>query len=127
MALIGCAAAVSFWTWIGWDLQATTKPTGGQSGPLEPWQVQGCVITLLVIGVVSGLARRGEELIVAMTAAVPTSWTVWSVASVGGTGGGLVGVGAMMVFVGTFLVTCVVALLTDWRLARSMLQTLTRS
>ncbi|MEU6240753.1 hypothetical protein [Streptomyces sp. NPDC047024] len=42
------ALAVGLWAaWLGWDQHRDVHPDGSSTGPYEPWQVIGLVLTLL--------------------------------------------------------------------------------
>ena len=100
LGAIGTAAATvaAWWAWLGWDTEYETDPvTLHESGPYEPWQVIGCVLTLAVIAVVSGLLLAQWLAALAMTIAFTAAWSVGAVAS---DESGLGVVGAIGVFVG---------------------------
>ncbi|MEU4151168.1 hypothetical protein [Streptomyces sp. NPDC026659] len=43
------ALAIALWAaWLGWDQHRDVHPDGSSTGPYEPWQVIGLVVTLLV-------------------------------------------------------------------------------
>ncbi|GGW17902.1 hypothetical protein GCM10018980_31020 [Streptomyces capoamus] len=47
--LVPALAALAAWAgWLGWDQQRDVHPDGSTSGPYEPWQVVGLVLTLLL-------------------------------------------------------------------------------
>jgi hypothetical protein len=50
MAFVGIAltAMVAWYGWLGWDQTLDQHPDSSTSGPYEPWQVTGLVVTLLV-------------------------------------------------------------------------------
>src|SRR5690348_6509703 len=46
--LASAGAALALWAaWLGWDQQRDIQPDGASTGPYEPWQVIGLVLTLL--------------------------------------------------------------------------------
>jgi hypothetical protein len=107
-ALITASLAVASWYgWLGWDHEYQTDPaTGVASGPYEPWQVIGCVLTL--IGVSLGAAVLSHPLV--PVAVIPLAFTVtWSLDASRQDETGLWGVGALLVFAGTLVGTAVVA------------------
>ncbi|GAB3657699.1 hypothetical protein GCM10027589_17910 [Actinocorallia lasiicapitis] len=72
-AVAVAAATAGAWAlWLGWDQLRDTTPDGGSSGPYEPWQVVGLVLTLTAI-VLTGI-RRGVPW--ATVAAFTTALTV---------------------------------------------------
>ncbi len=97
-ALLALTAAACWWTWMGWD-----RP------PYEVWQVAGCAVCLLAVGV---LAARRLPLWVVIPV-LPLAFTAaWVSSASAYDSSGLWGVGAVLVFAGTFVVTAVVAPLT---------------
>ncbi|MEV5434968.1 hypothetical protein AB0K80_02870 [Streptomyces sp. NPDC052682] len=47
-ALGAAVLAAALWAaWLGWDQQRDVHPDGSSTGPYEPWQVIGLVLTLL--------------------------------------------------------------------------------
>ncbi|MFJ6543528.1 hypothetical protein ACIQMP_23175 [Streptomyces sp. NPDC091385] len=43
------ATSIALWAaWLGWDQHRDVHPDGSTTGPYEPWQVIGLVLTLLV-------------------------------------------------------------------------------
>lgn len=95
--LAGTTVAV-WWLWLGTDTRYEIDPvTGARTGPYEPGQVVGCVLSLLVIAVVGGLLWRPWIVVVAMTVAFTVAW---SMAAASEDATGLWGVGAVLVAVG---------------------------
>ncbi|WP_447646398.1 hypothetical protein [Nocardioides zeae] len=91
---------------MGWDDEYQVDPaTNEVSGPYEAWQVVGCVLTLLVVGVVA--ARRWRPFGTALV--LPVSFTLaWSVTAASEDDSGLWGVGAVLVLLGTAVASLVV-------------------
>jgi hypothetical protein len=95
--------------WLGWDHEYQTDPvTQAVSGPYEAWQVIGCVLTLLAVGLAAGV-RLGP---LVPLAAMPLPFTVaWSVDAAAKDSSGLWAVGAVMILFGSILGSGVIALL----------------
>jgi hypothetical protein len=101
LGAIGTAAATvaAWWAWLGWDTETEIDPvTLHESGPYEPWQVIGCVLTLAALAVVAGLLIPPWLVALAMTIAFTGAWSVGAIAS---DESGLWLVGAIGVLVGT--------------------------
>ncbi|MFD0821290.1 hypothetical protein ACFQ0D_23955, partial [Micromonospora zhanjiangensis] len=67
---VGLAAAslAAWWLWLGTDRRYETDPTtGATTGPYQPWQVAGCVLTLVALAVGGGLLTRPWLVVVAVT------------------------------------------------------------
>ena len=74
---LAAASVASWWLWLGIVKRYETDPvTGATTGPYRPWQVVGCVLTLLVIAVVGGLLTRPWLVVVAMTVPFTVAWSV---------------------------------------------------
>ncbi len=99
-----------WWVWMAWDHSYQTDPaTGTTSGPYQAWQVIGCVVCLVALGV--GATLRLPAWLV--TLIMPVAFTAaWSWTAAGADSSGLWGVGAMLVFVGMLAGTGVVSGLT---------------
>lgn len=94
-ALLAVAAAACWWAWMGWD-----RP------PYEVWQVAGCALSLLAVGV---LAVRWLPLWIVVPV-LPLAFTAaWIGTASAYDPTGLWAVGAVLVLAGTFTVTAVVA------------------
>jgi len=116
--MLGTAAAtvVTWWAWLGHDDTRTTDPvTHVTSGPYETWQVVGCVLTLVAVGVVAALLLRPWTVAVAMTVAFTLAWS-WRATSYDNDG--LWPIGALLVFALTAACSTVVAFATAARLRR---------
>jgi len=48
LLLLAAVAAALWWAWMGWDEEYYTDPA---TGPYRPWQVIGCVLSLVVVAV----------------------------------------------------------------------------
>jgi len=52
LLLLAAVAGALWWAWMGWDHEYYTDPaTGYAAGPYRPWQVVGCVLSLVVAAV----------------------------------------------------------------------------
>ncbi|HEY1135240.1 MAG TPA: hypothetical protein VGE77_11765 [Nocardioides sp.] len=104
---VAVLSAAAWWAWLGWDDEYQVDPvTDVASGPYEAWQVAGCVVTLLVVGVVAALRWRpfGTALV------LPVAFTVaWSVTSAAEDETGLWAVGAVLVLIGSGAAALLVA------------------
>ncbi|MEV4657061.1 hypothetical protein [Micromonospora sp. NPDC049301] len=108
-ALFLAVATVGVWLlWLGWDTEYTIDPeTGSSSGPYEPWQVIGCVLTLALLAALA--ARRLSPWLVApvMTVAFTAAWS-WRAAT--SDDSGLWAVGAVLVLIGMAIGSTAVSL-----------------
>jgi hypothetical protein len=104
VVLLAAATAAAWFAWLGWDHEYQTDPvTGIASGPYEAWQVIGCVLTLIVIGV-AAVVLRVQPVVAALT--MTLAFTVsWGLTEMPGDDTGMSGVGAVMVFIGTGFAT----------------------
>ena len=120
--LLALVAAASWWAWLGWDTTYQTDPrTGTVSGPYEAWQVIGCVLTLLVAGLLGATLIHPRALIL-----MPLGFAIaWSITSARDDDTGLWLVGAFMVLIGMSL-GCVVVGLVGNGLARLISRDRTR-
>lgn len=115
LLVLGCFAA--YWGWLGWDSGYQTDPVSGrQTGPYEPWQVVGCVLTLLVLAVVAGLAGRARTALTVMPLAFTTAWGIPASAD---DESGLWGVGALLLLIGMLMGTSLVAFTSEALARRS--------
>ncbi|GMA32128.1 hypothetical protein [Litorihabitans aurantiacus] len=116
-AVAALGAALAWLAWLGWDTEFQTDPaTGDQSGPYEPWQVVGSVLTLVAALVVGGLLARscGPFL------AAPAAYTLAFAVTAGpGDSSGLWLVGALLVALGTGALAALVFLVL-WLVRRSL-------
>ncbi|WP_406070205.1 hypothetical protein [Micromonospora sp. NBC_01638] len=112
-ALLGvlflAAATVGVWLlWLGWDTQYTVDAqTGNTSGPYEPWQVIGCVLTLVLLAALAGTRLSPWLVAPVMTVAFTTAWS-WRAAS--SDDSGLWAVGAVLVLLGMAIGSTLVSL-----------------
>ncbi|WFE99728.1 hypothetical protein [Micromonospora sp. WMMD964] len=103
-ALLGvlflAAATVGTWLlWLGWDDEYTVDAeTGATSGPYAPWQVIGCVLTLVLLAALAARRLSPWLVVPVMTVSFTAAWT-WRAASADDSG--LWAVGAVLVLVGT--------------------------
>ncbi|MFY0409197.1 hypothetical protein [Solicola sp. PLA-1-18] len=105
VVLLAAAGAGAWWAWLGWDHTYYTDPaTGYAAGPYRPWQVVGCVLTLLAVAAIAYVRLRplvvGVVVTIAFTVAFASS-------AMPGDDTGLAGVGVVMVLVGTALAATV--------------------
>ncbi|RZU36637.1 hypothetical protein EV284_4132 [Streptomyces sp. BK022] len=103
--LFAVVAAVLWAAWLGWDQHRDVHPDGSTTGPYQPWQVIGLVLTLLV-PVCWGALRCDARSVVAGTSAGLTfaSFYDWSDDATG-----LFGVGVTLVLLGSLAATGTVA------------------
>ncbi|MGC4796048.1 hypothetical protein [Micromonospora saelicesensis] len=112
-ALLGvlflAAATVGAWIlWLGWDTRYTVDAqTGASSGPYEPWQVIGCVLTLVVLAALAGTRLSPWLVAPVMTVAFTA---VWSWRAAGTDDSGLWVVGGILVLLGMAAGSTVVSL-----------------
>ncbi|MBM0256150.1 hypothetical protein [Micromonospora sp. 4G55] len=105
--VLAVAAVATWWAWLGWDTGYTTDPeTGAVSGPYQPWQVAGCVLTLALVAAVGGWRLRPWLVAPVLTVAFTAAWTVHAAST---DDSGLWAVGAALVLVGTGIGTTVVS------------------
>jgi hypothetical protein len=98
LVVLVVATLAAWWLWLGIDTRYQVDPvTGATTGPYEPLQVAGCVLTLLVIAVMGGLLLRPWLVVVAMTV---TFTVAWSLSAAAQDDSGLWAVGAVLVAVG---------------------------
>lgn len=99
-----------WWVWLGSDTGYRFDPaTQTYSGPYEPAQVIGCVLSLIVLAVVAALLLPPLPVVATMTAAFATAWSIDAAA---GDASGLWGVGAVLLVLGMVGGTAVVVLAT---------------
>ncbi|MFG2049187.1 hypothetical protein ACGFIW_17385 [Micromonospora sp. NPDC048935] len=102
-ALLGvlflATATVGAWVlWLGWDTRYTVdEQTGASSGPYEPWQVVGCVLTLVLLAALAGTRLSPWLVAPVMTVAFTAAWS-WRAASTDDSG--LWVVGGILVLLG---------------------------
>ncbi len=107
--VLALASAGSWWAWLAWDDTYQTDPaTGVASGPFEGWQVVGCVLSLLVVGLLAHRHLPAGVVAVAMTVSFTLAYAA-SVVPADETGLSLVGV--VMVAVGMTAISGLVAAL----------------
>lgn len=76
LALAGATVA-TWWIWLGWDTEYQVDPvTQVSSGPYEPYQVVGCVLTIGALAAVAGLLLRPWVVVVTMAASFTVAWSV---------------------------------------------------
>ncbi|MFJ1753148.1 hypothetical protein [Kitasatospora sp. NPDC088134] len=91
------ASALAWALWLGWDQRKDVHPDGSETGPYQPWQVVGLVLT--AAAAVCWSAYRGRALPAAAGAAAGlagAAWIDWS-----GEGDGLYVIGVAMTALGT--------------------------
>ncbi|MEU0738686.1 hypothetical protein [Streptomyces sp. NPDC006134] len=108
-ALVTAVVASAMWAaWLGWDQQRDVHPDGSSTGPYEPWQVIGLVLTLLPPVCWAAYRRHFVGAVLGPTAGLTAAaFYDWSD---DGSGLFVIGVGLVMVgtFAGTTAVTAVV-------------------
>lgn len=106
--LLGAAAAASWWAWMAWDHNYQRDPaTGEMHGPYQAWQVGGCVLTLLALGLY-GAIRWHPLTVTLMPICFTLAWS-WTAAPTDDTG--LWVAGAILVLIGTSVGAFLVGLL----------------
>ena len=102
------ALSVLAWVaWLAWDREYQYDPaTSTTSGPYAEWQVVGCVLTLLAAAVLVGWVQR--PLVAALVVTVPFT-LCWTVDAALQDETGLFLVGALLIAVGLFLGSLLVA------------------
>ncbi|MCZ2805903.1 hypothetical protein O2W18_12370 [Modestobacter sp. VKM Ac-2983] len=102
------ALSVLAWAaWLAWDREYQVDPvTNTTSGPYETWQVAGSVLTLLAAAVLAGWVQR--PLVAALVVTVPFT-LCWTVDAGLQDETGLFMVGALLIAVGLFLGSLLVA------------------
>ncbi|MET8092120.1 hypothetical protein [Micromonospora sp. NPDC005220] len=112
-ALLGvlflAAATVGAWLlWLGWDTEYDVDAqTGASSGPYQPWQVIGCVLTLVLLAALAGTRLSPWLVAPVMTVAFTAAWS-WRAA--GTDDSGLWVVGGILVLVGMAVGSTLVSL-----------------
>ncbi|MEU8763856.1 hypothetical protein [Streptomyces sp. NPDC048659] len=106
--LVLAVLAAALWAaWLGWDQQRDVHPDGSTTGPYEPWQVIGLVLTLLVPVCLAASRRLVVEAAVGTTAGLTiAAFYDWSDDDTG-----LYMVGVAMVMLGSLAATAGVAAL----------------
>ncbi|CAM5245107.1 hypothetical protein GCM10010329_54120 [Streptomyces spiroverticillatus] len=98
-------AAVALWAaWLGWDQVRDVQPDGGTTGPYEPWQVIGLVLTLLLPVCWAAYKR----LLVGPVLGVAAGLTVAAFYDWSDDASGLFVIGVGMIAVGSLIGTAVV-------------------
>ncbi|MER8018220.1 hypothetical protein ACIQ7S_15080 [Streptomyces griseoluteus] len=99
--LFAVVSALLWAAWLGWDQHRDVHPDGSTTGPYQPWQVIGLVLTLLV-PVCWGALRCDARNVVAGTSAGLTvaAFYDWSDDATG-----LFGVGVTLVLLGSLAAT----------------------
>lgn len=101
-------------SWLGWDQHPDLHADGSTTGPYQPWQVLGLVVTLFLV-TRAGAARRAS--VITCTVLALTMTACFGVdAGTNAHADGLWVVGAALVLVGSALGAAIVA--TLYRQAR---------
>ena len=109
---LAMATVGAWWLWLGRDTRYTVDPeTGSTTGPYEPWQVVGCVLTLAVLAALAGTRLSPWLVAPVMTVAFTVAWS-WQAASTDDTG--LWAVGAVLVLIGMAVGTTAVSVGARW-------------
>ncbi|MFD6563759.1 hypothetical protein [Micromonospora profundi] len=117
-AVFLAVATVGVWLlWLGWDTEYTVEEeTSSTSGPYEPWQVIGCVLTLVLLAALAGTRLSPWLVAPVMTLAFTVAWA-WQAASTDDSG--LWAVGGFLVLIGMAAGSTVVSL-AGRRLGRAL-------
>ncbi|MBK3640304.1 MULTISPECIES: hypothetical protein [Streptomyces] len=104
--LVPAGAALALWAaWLGWDQHYDVQPDGTTSGPYQPWQVIGLVLTLLVPLFWAASRSHIAGAVLGTTAGLTlAAYLDWSDDS-----SGLFMVGVIMVMVGSLAATAILA------------------
>ncbi len=110
LALLLLAASVgTWWAWLGWDHEYyTDASTGEVAGPYRPWQVIGCVLTLLALALVAHALLHPVVVGAAMTLGFSAGFASTALPD---DESGLAVVGVFLVVVGMSLASVVLGLL----------------
>lgn len=104
--LVQALAAPVLWAaWLGWDQHRDVQRDGTTTGPYEPWQVIGLVLTLLVPVCWAASRRRIAGAVLGTTGGL-TAAAYWDWSD---DGSGLFVVGVGMVTVGSLIATTAVS------------------
>ncbi|MFF3215871.1 hypothetical protein ACFYYB_35310 [Streptomyces sp. NPDC002886] len=104
--LVLATASIAGWAaWLGWDQLRDVQPDGSQTGPYQPWQVIGLVLTLLAL--VCWAASRHYE--AAAVLGTTTGLTVAASYDWSDDGSGLFVIGVIMIMIGNLTVTGLLA------------------
>lgn len=110
IAALTLLTASCWLAWMAWDDSYYNDPaTGTTSGPYQAWQVIGCVLCLIALGV-GATIRLAAPLVVAVMSVTFTA--AWSVTAASRDETGLWIVGAMLIFVGMLCGATVISGLT---------------
>lgn len=108
---LALATAACWGVWMAWDRQYVDPDgDGSYTGPYEPWQVAGCVLSLVVVAVLALRVLPPVAVVITMPLAFTAAW-VASAVTTPMIGASLWGLGAMMVLVGVLAGTAVVVAL----------------
>lgn len=107
--LLPALVALTAWAaWLGWDQHRDVHPDGSETGPYEPWQVIGLVVTLLVPVCLAAARRHVAGAVLGTTAGLTAAaFYDWSDDS-----SGLFVIGVGLVTVASLLLASAVAGLT---------------
>ncbi len=99
----------TWWAWLGWDHEYYTDPeTGYAAGPYRPWQVIGCVLTLLVLAILAHIVLNPVLVGVSMTLGFSAAFASTAVPD---DETGLALVGVFLVVIGMSLASVVLGLI----------------
>ncbi|WDN52680.1 hypothetical protein [Streptomyces clavuligerus] len=102
VTLVLALATSALWAaWLGWDQQRDVHPDGSTTGPYQPWQVIGLVLTLLPL-VYAGVSRRH---LTATVLGIPFGLAAAAFHDWSDDGSGLFAIGVLMVLVGSLVAT----------------------
>ncbi|MBG6191373.1 putative membrane protein [Arthrobacter sp. CAN_A212] len=108
------ALSAGLWVgWFAWDTGYQIDPeTGSASGPYEPWQVIGCVVSWAALGWVANKFLAPAIVILAMPAGFTGAFAITSASA---DYSGLWLVGAILVAFGTLAGTVLLVAALNWR------------
>lgn len=107
-ALLAAVSAGTWWAWLGWDHEYYTDPATGQAaGPYRPWQVVGCLLTLLAVAAIAHALLHPVVVGAAMTVGFAAGFAS---SAVPGDETGLALVGVFLVVIGMSFASAVLAL-----------------
>jgi len=103
--LLAVATSAMWAAWLGWDQHRDVHPDGSTTGPYEPWQVIGLVLTLLAPVYWAASRRDFAGAVLGITGGLTVAaFYDWS-----DDASGLYGVGVMLVMMGSLAATAAVS------------------
>ena len=108
-------AVLVYVAFFAWDRSTEINPdTGSTSGPYDTWQVVLATLALGLLAYAGGRARRAWLSALAISVAFTAAWSV-DAATATTEGANLWPIGAVLTFIGTLLLTLLVAHVTQRR------------